>query len=31
MSGRYEGLRSRQVAEAAGVNPQTLRCYERRG
>ncbi|WP_242883351.1 MerR family transcriptional regulator [Actinomadura litoris] len=27
----YEGLRSSQVAEAAGVNPQTLRYYERRG
>ncbi|MET8293600.1 MerR family DNA-binding transcriptional regulator [Streptomyces sp. NPDC005180] len=25
------GLRSGQVAEAAGVNIQTLRCYERRG
>jgi MerR family transcriptional regulator, mercuric resistance operon regulatory protein len=25
------GLRSSQVAEAAGVNPQTLRYYERRG
>ncbi|MFG2025006.1 MerR family DNA-binding transcriptional regulator [Streptomyces sp. NPDC048825] len=24
-------LRSGQVAEAAGVNPQTLRYYERRG
>ena len=31
MSGQYEGLRSSQVAEAAGVNPQTLRYYERRG
>ena len=31
MSGRYEGLRSGQVADAAGVNPQTLRYYERRG
>ncbi|WP_232835789.1 MerR family transcriptional regulator [Actinocorallia populi] len=31
MNGRYEGLRSGQVAEAAGVNPQTLRYYERRG
>jgi MerR family mercuric resistance operon transcriptional regulator len=31
MSGRYEGLRSRQVADAAGVNPETLRYYERRG
>lgn len=30
MSG-YEGLRSKQVAEAAGVNQQTLRYYERRG
>ncbi|WP_405009820.1 MerR family transcriptional regulator [Kitasatospora sp. NBC_01539] len=29
MSG--EGLRSGQVAEAAGVNVQTLRYYERRG
>lgn len=29
--GGYEGLRSGQVAEAAGVNPQTLRYYERRG
>lgn len=26
-----EGLRSGQLAEAAGVNPQTLRYYERRG
>ncbi|MGV9451661.1 MerR family transcriptional regulator [Streptomyces sp. NPDC003635] len=26
-----EGLRSGQVAEAAGVNVQTLRYYERRG
>lgn len=25
------GLRSKQVADAAGVNPQTLRYYERRG
>lgn len=25
------GLRSGQVADAAGVNPQTLRYYERRG
>ena len=25
------GLRSGQVAQAAGVNPQTLRYYERRG
>jgi DNA-binding transcriptional MerR regulator len=25
------GLRSGQLAEAAGVNPQTLRYYERRG
>ncbi|WP_406313322.1 MerR family transcriptional regulator [Streptosporangium sp. NBC_01639] len=31
MSGAYEGLRSSEVAEAAGVNPQTLRYYERRG
>ncbi|SEG84930.1 DNA-binding transcriptional regulator, MerR family [Thermomonospora echinospora] len=31
MSGAYEGLRSGQVAKAAGVNPQTLRYYERRG
>ncbi|MEU9866886.1 MerR family transcriptional regulator [Actinomadura sp. NPDC048021] len=31
MSGQYEGLRSGQVAEAAGVNLQTLRYYERRG
>ncbi|WP_131735883.1 MerR family transcriptional regulator [Actinomadura roseirufa] len=31
MSAQYEGLRSSQVAEAAGVNPQTLRYYERRG
>ncbi|WP_030172400.1 MerR family transcriptional regulator [Spirillospora albida] len=30
MSG-HEGLRSGQVAEAAGVNRQTLRYYERRG
>ncbi|MFE0465562.1 MerR family transcriptional regulator [Kitasatospora sp. NPDC058965] len=28
---RTEGLRSGQVAEAAGVNVQTLRYYERRG
>ncbi|MET9664742.1 MerR family transcriptional regulator [Streptomyces sp. NPDC006475] len=26
-----EALRSGQVADAAGVNPQTLRYYERRG
>lgn len=26
-----EGLRSGELAEAAGVNPQTLRYYERRG
>ncbi|QKG22984.1 MerR family transcriptional regulator [Actinomadura verrucosospora] len=26
-----DGLRSSQVARAAGVNPQTLRYYERRG
>ena len=25
------GLRSSQVAAAAGVNPQTLRYYERQG
>lgn len=25
------GLRSGQLADAAGVNPQTLRYYERRG
>ncbi|HEX2312618.1 MAG TPA: MerR family transcriptional regulator [Thermomonospora sp.] len=31
MNGDHEGLRSGQVAEAAGVNPQTLRYYERRG
>lgn len=31
MSGQYEGLRSGQLADAAGVNPQTLRYYERRG
>ncbi|GAA2070737.1 MerR family transcriptional regulator [Actinomadura alba] len=31
MSGPYEGLRSSEVAQAAGVNPQTLRYYERRG
>jgi MerR family mercuric resistance operon transcriptional regulator len=31
MSGHYDGLRSRQVADAAGVNLQTLRYYERRG
>lgn len=31
MSGPYGGLRSSQVAEAAGVNLQTLRYYERRG
>jgi MerR family mercuric resistance operon transcriptional regulator len=28
---RNDGLRSGQVAEAAGVNRQTLRYYERRG
>ena len=27
----YPGLRSSQLAEAAGVNLQTLRYYERRG
>lgn len=27
----YAGLRSGQLADAAGVNPQTLRYYERRG
>ena len=31
MSGGYEGLRSSQLADAAGVNVQTLRYYERRG
>jgi MerR family transcriptional regulator, mercuric resistance operon regulatory protein len=31
MSAPYEGLRSSQVAESAGVNRQTLRYYERRG
>lgn len=31
MNGAHEGLRSGQVAAAAGVNPQTLRYYERRG
>lgn len=31
MSGPYPGLRSSEVAAAAGVNPQTLRYYERRG
>lgn len=31
MSGQYEGLRSSQLADAAGVNLQTLRYYERRG
>ncbi|TMQ92215.1 MerR family transcriptional regulator [Actinomadura soli] len=31
MSGQYEGLRSSQVTDAAGVNLQTLRYYERRG
>jgi DNA-binding transcriptional MerR regulator len=31
MSGAYDGLRSSQVADAAGVNLQTLRYYERRG
>lgn len=31
MSGTYPGLRSGQVARAAGVNQQTLRYYERRG
>jgi len=25
------GLRSGEIADAAGVNVQTLRCYERRG
>ncbi|WP_281280939.1 MerR family DNA-binding transcriptional regulator [Actinocorallia herbida] len=30
MSG-YEGLRSGELAAAAGVNAQTLRYYERRG
>jgi DNA-binding transcriptional MerR regulator len=30
-SGGTAGLRSGQVAAAAGVNPQTLRYYERRG
>ncbi|WP_433331977.1 MerR family transcriptional regulator [Spirillospora sp. CA-294931] len=30
-AGTSRGLRSGQVAEAAGVNPQTLRYYERRG
>ncbi|MEU5877087.1 MerR family transcriptional regulator [Spirillospora sp. NPDC047279] len=29
--GAVAGLRSGQVAAAAGVNPQTLRYYERRG
>jgi DNA-binding transcriptional MerR regulator len=29
--GAASGLRSGQVAAAAGVNPQTLRYYERRG
>lgn len=29
--GGVSGLRSGQVAAAAGVNPQTLRYYERRG
>ncbi|MEU4419704.1 MerR family transcriptional regulator [Actinoplanes sp. NPDC024001] len=29
--GAVSGLRSSQVAAAAGVNPQTLRYYERRG
>jgi DNA-binding transcriptional MerR regulator len=31
VSGQYEGLRSGQLADAAGVNLQTLRYYERRG
>ncbi|MBO2456255.1 MerR family transcriptional regulator [Actinomadura violacea] len=31
MSGARDGLRSGEVARAAGVNPQTLRYYERRG
>jgi DNA-binding transcriptional MerR regulator len=31
MSGHYEGLRSGQLADTAGVNLQTLRYYERRG
>lgn len=30
-AGTYEGLRSGQVAAAAGVNLETLRYYERRG
>ncbi|WP_436771426.1 MerR family transcriptional regulator [Yinghuangia sp. YIM S09857] len=30
-SGGPTGLRSGELAEAAGVNPQTLRYYERRG
>lgn len=31
MSGAGSGLRSGEVARRAGVNPQTLRYYERRG
>ena len=31
MSGQYEGLRSGQLTDAAGVNTQTLRYYERQG
>jgi len=31
MTAAMGGLRSGQVADAAGVNPQTLRYYERRG
>lgn len=27
----YQGLRPAEVAAAAGINPQTLRYYERRG
>ncbi|MFC7625194.1 MerR family transcriptional regulator [Microlunatus sp. GCM10028923] len=27
----YQGLRPAEVANAAGINPQTLRYYERRG
>jgi DNA-binding transcriptional MerR regulator len=31
MTGAADGLRSGELAEAAGVNQQTLRYYERRG
>ena len=31
LTGRRSGLRAKQVADAAGVNRETLRYYERRG